>query len=717
MINIALSYLEKGWSIIPIKKGSKLPAISTWKKYQQQLPSRDEVIKWWTDMPDANIALVCGEISGVIVVDIDSGKGEPDIKGLELPPTLVSKTGGGGKHLIYRWRKGLVGAKIGIRKLIDIRSDSSYIVLPPSLHSSGNLYEWLIDENEELAEAPQWLESSSGNSNIKKADWTTFFEGQNQPGMRNVSALQMAGKILYQNSPETYDTLGLLTFRQWNKEYNNPPLDDKELLATWNSTKALHLKKNGNEIAEQSNVDENRNISDEEKEIVKVYLKNKTRGTYLLAKYIVDKYSIITIGEKEREMFVYQGGMYKPAENIIIYPEVQRILEHHVNKNAKTETFHKIADMTSYPRSIFTSADIKYIPVRNGVYNFETKELLPHSPNYKFTYQFPVIYKQNSSCEKTEAFFNQILTEEQRTILEEWIGYYFLRNYMFKKAMIFVGEGDTGKTTLLEVITNLIGKENISSISLQKMSGDKFSAAHLQNKHGNIVDELSAKDIMDTGAFKMATGGGSITGEYKYGNQFSFINFSKFTFACNRIPDVADTNDEAYFNRWIITRFENIIEKKIPNFIATLTTEEERSGLFNLAMDGLQRLLKQGCFTYNNNAKETKVEMMRSGSSIATFVSEMLEQSDGLEVTKEGMYEAYTKYCKENNLSSQTKDMLGKKLTDYSSYISDGLIQGTTKKQVRGWRNVKIKGTIVEKKEEEKIFGVFDEIIPDEIDI
>ena len=113
----------------------------------------------------------------------------------------------------------------------------------------------------------------------------------------------------------------------------------------------------------------------------------------------------------------------------------------------------------------------------------------------------------------------------------------------------------------------------------------------MYEKHGNLVDELSARDITDTGTFKVATGGGSITGEYKFGNQFSFLNFSKFTFACNRIPDVnSDANDSAYFNRWIITRFENTITKKIPNFIATLTTEEERSGLFNLAMVGLKRL-------------------------------------------------------------------------------------------------------------------------------
>jgi putative DNA primase/helicase len=444
---------------------------------------------------------------------------------------------------------------------------------------------------------------------------------------------------------------------------------------------------------------------EQELQIVEKFLKNKVEGTYLLAEYIVNKYNIITIGEKEREMFVYDNGQYIPAESHIIFPEIQRILGHFVRKNDKMETYHKIADMTAYSRDIFNSADLRYIPLKNGVYDINTHKLLPHNPKYRFMYQFPIVYSSEATCPRIEAFLNQVLNPTQRLIVEEWIGYYFLRNYMFKKAIIFVGEGDTGKTTLLDTIINMLGIDNVSAVPLNKMTKDKFSAAHLFQKHGNICDELSASDIQDTGAFKMATGGGSMMGEHKFGNQFSFKNYAKFTFACNKIPEVKDTDDEAYFNRWMVIRLENTIEKKIPNFINTLTTQEEISGLFNLAMKGLTRLLEQQRFTYNFTAIETKTEMMRSGSSIATFVSDMIEPADGSEISKEDMYEEYTKYCKKNNLSSQTKDMLGKKLTGFIPYISEGLITENGKR-VRGWRNAKIKGKEV-KKEEDVDWGDF----------
>lgn len=439
----------------------------------------------------------------------------------------------------------------------------------------------------------------------------------------------------------------------------------------------------------------------QEEIIVEIFKKNKTEGTYLLAQHIVKKYNIITVGEKEREMYIYRDGMYfAGAENLIIFPEIQRILGVLVNKSAKNETFHKIADMTSHHRSVFTLTPPELIPLKNGVYDFNTNTLLPHSAEYRFKYQLPVVFDPEAKCPKIEAFLDEILLPEQRLIIEEWMGYCFWRDYRFKKALVLVGEGDTGKTTLLEVLTYLIGRENISAISLQKMTSDKFSAAHMYEKHANLVDELSARDIADTDAFKMATGNGSVTGEYKFGNQFSFQNFAKLTYACNRIPDMADNNDDAYFNRWIVIRFEKIIKNKIPNFIQRLTTEEERSGLFNLAIRGLCRLLDQKRFTFNLNAEETKLEMMRSGSSIAMFASDMLIKADDGEVSKEDMYDEYTKYCKEKKLSTQTKDALGKKLPNYATFISDGLIDGLNSKgrpdRVRGWRNVKIKGKVDE---------------------
>ncbi len=474
-----------------------------------------------------------------------------------------------------------------------------------------------------------------------------------------------------------------------------PPLSNTELHSLYDHLLACKID------SEQHSLDQ------EVPYILSVFDKNKTEGTYAIAEHIVKKYDIITVGEREKEIFVYRDGIYSLAENEVIFPEVQSILKEKVTKNAKSETLHKVQDRTMHPRSIFQSTDLRYIPLHNGVYDFETGELLPHSPSYKFKYKFPIICDEYAHCPKTFAFFEQILTSDQIDTVQEWLGYYFYRLYSFKKAIIFVGEGDTGKTTLLEVIIHLLGKDNISSVPLQKMSVDKFSAAHLYEKHGNIVDELSAKDIADTGNFKIATGGGSITGEYKFGNQFSFANFSKFTFACNKIPDVKDFEDDAYFNRWMVIRFENKIEKKIPNFIATLATEEERSGLFNWSMIGLKRLLAQGCFTYANTEIDTKLEMMRSSSSAGEFCAKCVIQQSDSEVTKEDMYEAYVKYCTENKLSIYSKKAFGQKFVTLK-YISEAKGYDDTGKRAETWKGVALIKNTTEIKSDEEANAAFD---------
>lgn len=490
--------------------------------------------------------------------------------------------------------------------------------------------------------------------------------------------------------PKIWDTVVLPATYNYNSHLTST-LSTEDVLHTYNCAKI--------EALEQLEIKKDNN---EESLIKKEFSLKKTEGTYSLAKYLTRKFNIITVGEKEREMYVYQNGVYFRSENEIIYPEIQRILQERTNKSSKLETFHKIADMTSYSRSIFSSTPLNLIPLKNGVYDLDKDILLPHSPEYKFTYQFPINYIKDADCIKTKNFFNDILTEQQILIIQEWIGYYFYRLYQFKKAIIFVGDGDTGKTTLLEVIIYLLGRDNISSVSLQKMTSDKFAAAHLYGKHGNLVDELSAKDITDTGNFKIATGGGSISGEYKFGNQFSFQNFSKFTFACNKIPDVTDFDDEAYFNRWMVIRFEKTIENKIPNFIVKLTTEEERSGLFNYAIEGLRRLLSKGKFSYDNSAMDTKREMMKSGSSIAIFASTQIEQDAGAEISKEKMYDTYSEFCVANGFAVETMKMFGTKFLFYCTFATEGLINDVSNKRVRGWRNVKVTPTEVQQQSSNK---------------
>jgi len=664
-------------SVMPVGK-DKRPLLKSWKHLQTTPATPDEVTAWWQTYPDANLGIITGKISGITVIDLDSYKpGAPSID--TFPETYTVSTGNGGTHLYYKHAEGLTISANAYPQYphLDIRSEGGFVVAPPSITSfikdnapSGGPY--TVIKNIALAPFPIHLFPQ------KKPRKTLQTTVGATVGSRNDNLTSVIGTLLLSHRESDWYAKVLPAIQHINLTYT-PPLPNDEVLATFNSIVSLEHNRRMSESGGEANEDE--------EAVRSMFKKNKVEGTYALAQFIVKKFDIITIGEHEREMFVYQNGKYAEGSNSVIYPEIQRVLGALVTKNAKMETYHKICDMTMSSRAIFETAPLHLIPVLNGVFDFNENVLLPHSPNYRFTFQFPITHDAGATCPATNAFLNQILSPEQRTTVEEWIGYYFYRNYMFKKAIIFVGDGDTGKTTLLETVDFLLGKQNISSVSLQKMTSDKFAAAHMFEKHGNLVDELSAKDISDTGNFKIATGGGSISGEYKFGNQFSFNNFSKLTFACNRIPDVKDFDDTAYFNRWMIIRFEKTIENRLPNFIKNLTTDAERSGLFNMAMVALKRLLDSRQFSNVMDAVDTKKEMLRSGSSIAMFAAEGVHQETGHEVTKEDMYDAYADYCAKSGIASETIKMLGSKLGIYLNYMSEGTSQAYGKK-VRVWRNV-----------------------------
>jgi hypothetical protein len=102
-----------------------------------------QIAKWWRAWPTANIGIAAGK-SGLVCLDADtykSGGGEWDRAWGE---TVTSLTGGGGEHLIYQHPEGdpLGGSSKGLPKFIDVRAHGGQFVAPPSLHPSGNAYQW-----------------------------------------------------------------------------------------------------------------------------------------------------------------------------------------------------------------------------------------------------------------------------------------------------------------------------------------------------------------------------------------------------------------------------------------------------------------------------------------------------------------------------------------------------------------------------------------------
>lgn len=245
LLKYALRYSKLGLSIIPLHstkngrctcgredcpKPGKHPVLLQWKEYQSRPATEEEINDWWTRWPRANIGIVTGAVSGIIVLDVDGPTGEETIKThrLALPPTRCAKTGGGGWHYYFRHP----GEQISnfVKKLpgIDLRADGGYVVAPPSLHSSGNRYEWSINPAQaDLADPPNWLLELIQTTKTGRLD-PEEWEKDIPEGQRNEELTRRAGSLLARGIPAAEVLTMLLA---WNEKHCKPPLLEKEVRA------------------------------------------------------------------------------------------------------------------------------------------------------------------------------------------------------------------------------------------------------------------------------------------------------------------------------------------------------------------------------------------------------------------------------------------------------------------------------------------------------
>ncbi len=420
-------------------------------------------------------------------------------------------------------------------------------------------------------------------------------------------------------------------------------------------------------------------------------IKSKNVDIDKVAHYLKEKYNFKTIfGKKNDYVWSYNNGIYQQEGRGIIKTDCEKLLETYARRNIVDEIFEKIKRLTKIDREDFEKTDINLIPLRNGLWDIKGKELIGYKPEYNFKFIIDIEKDKNAKCPKWIKFINEALYPDDIPVAQEFFGFNLYREYFIKKGVIGVGPQDTGKSVFLDTLTKFVGEKNKTGISLQKITGGTdFTKLSLKDKHSNIYDDLSSKDLNDGGAFKIATGGGFISGEEKFGDFSQFRSFAKQIFATNKIPPVKDNDDLAYFGRWIILKFDNVPEKIDPFLRDKLWTDKEMSGILNWALEGLYRLLKKGSFSYDKTPAEIKRIMEESGCPLVLFSNEVLQNEDGNIITKDEMYKVYSIWAKTSQKPRLSKEQLGRQLMKYCPYIL------AEKHKKRVWKNAKFNDEII----------------------
>jgi DNA-binding transcriptional ArsR family regulator len=250
LLKSALELWRSGFSVIPIQSGSKRPLVP-WTEYQSRRPTKEEIRQWWQQYPNANIGIVTGKISGIVVIDLDLDKDKDDnesgAKIYEQAPTdLIVKTGRGGYHLYYRYPEDVdhVPNRVGLLPGVDIRADGGYVVAPPSAHSSGRLYEW-TRRGKPGNLPPHLVGLLTSHTPVERDDeegsskWLSDLLAGAGKGQRNDACARLCGYLFGKGMPKD---VVLTIIRQWN-EKNRPPLPDYEVVTTVESVyKTAHRR-------------------------------------------------------------------------------------------------------------------------------------------------------------------------------------------------------------------------------------------------------------------------------------------------------------------------------------------------------------------------------------------------------------------------------------------------------------------------------------------
>lgn len=139
----AIEYAKKGMSVIPVTQDKK-PLIK-WKPYQKGRASEEEIRSWFKKFPSANIAIVTGEISNLLVIDCDTKEAIRQVQET-IPESLTvpcETTPRGGMHFFFSHSPGFSN-RAGVAEGIDIRTEGGYVVVAPSVNGNSKHWEWVI---------------------------------------------------------------------------------------------------------------------------------------------------------------------------------------------------------------------------------------------------------------------------------------------------------------------------------------------------------------------------------------------------------------------------------------------------------------------------------------------------------------------------------------------------------------------------------------------
>lgn len=316
--------------------------------------------------------------------------------------------------------------------------------------------------------------------------------------------------------------------------------------------------------------------------------------------------------DDSRQLMLKRGNIYTPDINkFTLY--LSKVCNDYKTgyRTVRNDVLEKFRDSHLFDRNDFCY-DPFLINFKNGYYNVKNNRFIKSEDSKKiFFYEIPHEYKNDKdyrcpnfmdALKKWLGINNKVSPKD----MFQFMGYTMSMNVGQRKSFLIKGETKSGKTQFQEILKALVGRENTSEISLQMLGDDKFSSSSLEWKILNYFDDLPQKGLTDVSLFKIIAGGSStIPIRRMHTEPYSCVNTVCLWYNTNNVPMTKATEDDSFFNRWIITFFPNKFEEEspdpdyedIPYFHKTITEDkDEMQGIIHYCLKALRILYKNKHF-------------------------------------------------------------------------------------------------------------------------
>jgi len=369
-----------------------------------------------------------------------------------------------------------------------------------------------------------------------------------------------------------------------------------------------------------------------------------------LAKEIIERFNLITVNG---DFYSYESGVYKPFSGGKI---TQYLTENYPNANSNTEreVIRHISGLT------YTEVpdDDGSVNIKNGILKFDPSGITifcPHSLDHISFKQFNALYDPTAQSKLLDDTLNLWFenSSKQIELFEQLLGYLLMNHVNYQKIFFFIGAPSTGKTTLLKLVTEFCGKENVSAIQLDDMNRP-FGLAPIVNKVANIFSDIRKTKVLKSDVFKMLADGSPIQVNRKFKQEFTYCFTGKMLFGMNSYPDFSQDFD-GIERRLVIFEFKHVFQKDDPQFdpaiLDKLLSDESMSALLNKAIRGYSSLIQNNGFITTDESNRALEDFVSDNDNVLKWLRDneideerLLNEPINFDYST-GLYSSYKDFC------------------------------------------------------------------------